>query len=38
MTGVAEVVVSAEESVAYLKVNMAGWDEEQVLKLIEGVG
>lgn len=37
VTGVAEVVVSAEESVAYLKVNLAGWDEEQVLKLIEGV-
>jgi hypothetical protein len=32
---VAEVAVSAEEGVAYLKVNMAGWDEQQVLKLIE---
>ncbi|MDO8891202.1 MAG: MFS transporter [Sulfurimicrobium sp.] len=34
--GVAEADVSAEERVAYLKVNMAGWDEEQVLKLIDG--
>ena len=38
VAGVAEVAVSAEESLAYLKVEMAGWDEEQVLKLIEGVG
>lgn len=38
VSGVAEVVVSAVESVAYLKVNMAGWNEEQVLKLIEGRG
>jgi len=36
IAGVAEAVVLAEEGVAYLKVNMAGWDEEQVLKLIEG--
>jgi MFS family permease len=35
VAGVAEVAVSAEEGVAYLKVNMAGWDEQQVLKLIE---
>ncbi|MBZ0106908.1 MAG: MFS transporter [Sulfuricella denitrificans] len=34
--GVAEVAVSAEEGVAYLKVSMSGWDEEQVLKLIDG--
>lgn len=34
--GVAEVAVSADEGVAYLKVNMSGWDEEQVLKLIDG--
>lgn len=34
--GVAEAAVSAEEGVAYLKVNMAGWDEERVLKLIDG--
>lgn len=34
--GVAEAAVSAEEGVAYLKVSMAGWDEEQVLKLIDG--
>lgn len=34
--GVAEASVSAEEGVAYLKVNMAGWNEEQVLKLIDG--
>ncbi len=34
--GVAEAAVSAEEGVAYLKVDMAGWDEEQVLKLIDG--
>ncbi len=35
-TGVMEAVVSADEGVAYLKVNLAGWDEEHVLKLIEG--
>jgi len=34
--GVSEAAVSAEEGVAYLKVNMAGWDEEQALKLIDG--
>lgn len=34
--GVAEAAVSAEEGVAYLKVSMAGWDEERVLKLIDG--
>jgi len=36
VTGVAEVVVSAEEGVAYLKVKMTGWDEDRVTKLIEG--
>ena len=36
VSGVAEVAVSADEGVAYLKVSMAGWDEEQVLKLIDG--
>lgn len=36
LAGVAEAVVLAEEGVAYLKVNMAGWDEEGVLKFIEG--
>jgi MFS family permease len=35
VTGVREAAVSAEEGVAYLKVDMAGWDEEQVVKLIE---
>lgn len=34
--GVSEAAVSAEECVAYLKVNMTGWDEEQALKLIDG--
>lgn len=34
--GVAEAAVSSEEGVAYLKVNMAGWGEEQALKLIDG--
>jgi MFS family permease len=32
--GVAEAIVVAEEGVAYLKVNMAGWDEQGVMKLI----
>ena len=34
--GVSEAAVSAEEGVAYLKVSMAGWDEERALKLIDG--
>jgi len=34
--GVSEAVVLAEEGTAILKVDMAGWDEETVLKLIEG--
>jgi len=32
--GVAEAVVIGEEGVAYLKVNLAGWDEEGVAQLI----
>jgi MFS family permease len=36
VTGVVEAVVIAEEGAAILKVNMAGWDEESVLNLIEG--
>ena len=34
--GVSEAVVLAEEGVAYLKVNMQGWNEEGVLDLIKG--
>lgn len=37
VAGVIEAVVSAEDGVAYLKVSMAGWDENQALKLIEEV-
>lgn len=37
VTGVAEVSVLADEGVAILKVNMAGWDEQGVTNLIEGV-
>ncbi|MEN6628498.1 MAG: MFS transporter [Sulfuricella sp.] len=36
LNGVMEAVVDAEEGAAYLKVEMAGWDEEGVTKLIEG--
>ena len=36
LVGVADVAVSAEECAAYLKVSMAGWDEEQALKIIQG--
>ncbi|MHB1591283.1 MAG: MFS transporter [Sulfuricella sp.] len=36
LPGVMEAVVDAEESAAYLKVEMAGWDEESVDKLIGG--
>lgn len=35
IAGVFEAAVVAEEGTAILKVNMAGWDEEAVLKLIE---
>lgn len=34
LAGVVDVAVSAEESAAYLKVSMAGWDEEQALKIM----
>ncbi len=36
VSGVAEAVVIGEEGTAMLKVDMAAWDEESVLKLIEG--
>jgi len=36
LAGVVEVVVDAEEGAAFLKVEMAGWDEEGAVKLIEG--
>jgi predicted MFS family arabinose efflux permease len=36
LAGVVDVAVSAEECAAYLKVSMAGWDEEQALKIIQG--
>lgn len=36
--GVAEAVVIGEEGVAYLKVNLAGWDEEGVAQLIGEMG
>jgi hypothetical protein len=36
LDGVMEAVVDPEEGAAYLKVEMAGWDEVGVTKLIEG--
>lgn len=36
LVGVAEAVVMGEEGMAILKVEMTGWDEEGVMKLIEG--
>ena len=36
LSGVMEAAVDTEEGAAYLKVEMAGWDEEGVDKLIEG--
>ena len=36
LPGVREAVVSAEEGAAYLKVDMAGFDEQQALQLIQG--
>jgi MFS family permease len=36
VAGVAEAAVIGEEGTAMLKVDMAAWDEESVLKLIEG--
>jgi MFS family permease len=36
--GVAEAVVIGEEGVAYLKVNLAGWDEDGVAQLIGEMG
>jgi hypothetical protein len=36
LDGVTEAIVDPEEGAAYLKVEMAGWDEEGVNKLIEG--
>ncbi|HUO43331.1 MAG TPA: MFS transporter [Burkholderiales bacterium] len=36
LPGVREAVVSAEEGAAYLKVDMAGFDEQRVLQLIQG--
>lgn len=36
LAGVVEAAVVPEEGVAYLKVSMTGWDEENGLKLIEG--
>lgn len=36
--GIAEAVVIGEEGVAYLKVNLAGWDEEGVAQLIGEMG
>jgi copper chaperone CopZ len=36
LAGVTEAIVDPEEGAATLKVEMAGWDEEGVNKLIEG--
>ncbi|MDD5329432.1 MAG: MFS transporter [Sulfuricella sp.] len=36
LSGVVEAAVDAAEGAAYLKVEMAGWDEEGIEKLIEG--
>jgi MFS family permease len=36
LEGVMEAIVDPEEGAAYLKVEMAGWDEDGVTKLIEG--
>lgn len=35
LSGVVEVAIDAAEGAAYLKVEMAGWDEEGIIKLIE---
>ena len=36
LPGVREALVLAGEGVAYLKVDMKGFDEQHVLRLIEG--
>ena len=36
ITGVYEALALVNESVAYLKVDMQGFDEEKVIKLLEG--